>query len=325
MTEKEKLALIYRVNTGFTFIGEYIIDTADEAVLNESFNIYQNLIKSNRFEDFVHSAQIEPILIQYKLWSIKSNAELKELDKSLDECKFGLFQNNRMPKKDLDKIRRQISLIKKQKNILLNNRHMFDEFTLEGYAEHLTDLHIFSKLILDKNYKPVNLDYCDLSILLTEYKRTLPGIDTLRLIARTDPWRSFWNNQDIKFRVNGDTQKTLSLFSRMYDSVYENPDRPEENVIADDDMLDGWFIWLKKKIDSEKKERSKNVIEQKHTNAGEIFLMAKDFDEAKEINDMNDQRGHIIRKRLDEQVKHGDVKHFDVPEFRLDAMARSKK
>ena len=42
-------------------------------------------------------------------------------------------------------------------------------------------------------------------------------------------------------------QKNILILSRMYDNVQESLDCPADDIMQDDDMLDGWFIHQKNK------------------------------------------------------------------------------
>ena len=50
-----------------------------------------------------------------------------------------------------------------------------------------------------------------------------------------------------------DDQKSVILYSRMYDSAYESPDRPTDEVIEDNDMFDGWMAKGRREADKERK------------------------------------------------------------------------
>ena len=63
----------------------------------------------------------------------------------------------------------------------------------------------------------------------------------------------------------------------MYDNIYENPEAPAEEVIADDDLLDGWLITTKRKRDKEREESFMNTnveMNSKLGSAGEIIIPA---------------------------------------------------
>ena len=82
-----------------------------------------------------------------------------------------------------------------------------------------------------------------------------------RDLARNEPWRSYWNIA--KSSVFGipvidfsEEQKTLCVWSKVYDNVYESSECPPENCINDDDYLDSWFIIQRRK----RKQVNKNKV-----------------------------------------------------------------
>ena len=97
-------------------------------------------------------------------------------------------------------------------------------------------------------------------------------IATVESCARTDPWRSVWLMKDqVKLFANNDRelshdQKNILVWSSMYDNIQESMDCPTEDVINDDDLLDGWFIVQKRKRDEEK---AKSEVDNMSPNASE--------------------------------------------------------
>jgi hypothetical protein len=127
------------------------------------------------------------------------------------------------------------------------------------------------------------------------------------------------------FRIIGDEQILLMTLSRMYDNIYENPDRPDELVINDDDMLDGWLLVQKKKREQEAREATKEIMERRHGNAGEIFIMADTEDDIKDIEKMNDARARVIKHRIEQAVQSNrTVKDLDILELRTEAEQKAR-
>lgn len=333
MTEKEKLALIYRIISGYTIINGYIIDTATDSLLNESLDIYKQSIIKHRFEGLMTKEFAKNILIVKGLWSFTDDNNLIELDKSIDNCKLELYNNYTMPSSQVKQIRNRLETIKRIKAEKLNIKHFLDRYTIEGLADYNTEMYIFNKLVLNKDYKPIEVNGIVLERLITQYKLSWPSNSDLRLIARSEPWRSFWAIDQNCFRVLGDEQKALIMFSKMYDTVYEHPDRPEDMIINDDDALDGWFISMKRKHESEKVKNKQNALTNRHPRAQEIFVASVDKSgrplseqEAKEIAEMNDIRGKLVQKQISDLVQQKEVvRDMDIPSIRLEVANGQRK
>lgn len=88
-----------------------------------------------------------------------------------------------------------------------------------------------------------------------------------RKVARSPEWRIIWvsakeNLQSIFNRPISDLsmrQTLLIYWSRVYDSVYEDPDRPSQEIIDDDDRLDDWLANRDDRKSEEKKKSSKKL------------------------------------------------------------------
>lgn len=324
MKDKDKIGLVAQIISGYTFIKyrgkQYIIDTPDDKLINESINVYNQTLRLVRFEEFLLNDDVEFVLIKNKLWKINDAANLVELQKSLDNCKIELYSLFKMPQSQISKVRSQIELIRKSQGQKLYYRNYLEQYTTEGYAEKIAELYLFSNLLLDENYNPITVSDFDLDNIIHNFKNHLPTVSKLREIARTEPWRSTWATDKNCFRKVGDEQKMLVMFTKMYENVWEHSERPPDVVIEDDDMLDGWFLTMRRKSEQERQESTKNQLEKKYSKAGEIVVFSNTPQEIQEIGEMNDARGKIISKKIHSMVaQKGYAKHLDIPEYRLEA------
>jgi len=84
------------------------------------------------------------------------------------------------------------------------------------------------------------------------------GVKEIRKLARSSFWRILWSScKDNLYSLFNFPAKdlniyqlTLVMWSRLYDSVFEDPNRPPLSVIEDDDQLDEW-------LENKNKESSK--------------------------------------------------------------------
>ena len=105
----------------------------------------------------------------------------------------------------------------------------------------------------------------------------------------------------------------------LYDNVYESTERPHEDIIQDDDMLDGWLITQRKERE---KEQNKKVGEEKMgqnakiQGADEVFIMTDNADDAKKITDMNSVYGEkIIKSRMKALEEKGELHVTQLPDM----------
>ena len=145
-------------------------------------------------------------------------------------------------------------------------------------------------------------------------------------MARNEPWKTIWSNRDVSscplfiqdgFKELTFSQKNLVIWSKLYDNIQEHMEAPSEEVVKDDDMLDGWFIVQTRKREKDKKE--KDIDSTLGSNAGkdEVFVMANpaDKEKIKAIRNMNDDQGAYIHdERLSYIEKQGDVDRIKLPD-----------
>ena len=149
-----------------------------------------------------------------------------------------------------------------------------------------------------------------------------------RFISRNDPFRSDWiigktNVFGIRACNLSNEQKSLILYSRMYDNVYDSHDRPSEDVINDDYMLDGWFIVQRRKSDSDQKQKETEELlgnkGAKGGSSGEMFVMAESPEEANRIRELNDLNSKMKMKQRDHAIQErGSVDEQDLPDVKMD-------
>lgn len=123
-----------------------------------------------------------------------------------------------------------------------------------------------------------------------------------------------------------DEQRSLLNISKMYDSIYEHPECPEERVIADDDMLDGWMIIQRKNAERSKKQKSLSNND-KINNASEVFLMTETKDDIKNVLDLNTEEGRMIlqeKTRFISQNSDKTIEDFDLPNVQRELLMRAR-
>jgi hypothetical protein len=148
-----------------------------------------------------------------------------------------------------------------------------------------------------------------------------PDMDQVKVAARSNVWKSYWNIGKTSVFSKpvmqlSDEQKGLINYSVMYDNIMEHPEAPEEEVLADEDMLDGWIFYQK---DKEKRDRMESNTSSVHSGASEVFLMANSQNDVDTIYAMNDMEANsIINARAKEVKQKGSVDVTDLPDVKRD-------
>lgn len=337
---------LYRILNGFYYIEynnlQYKVIYPGILLKYKAQELYMNLLEDNKFDTSWYSdLQIKVLLDQQGIWTNEKEEFLKTQENLLNSEKIALYQNfMNSQKKNLHK--KTINSLNKTINILLSEKQSLDYLTLRFFADTVKYEYMIMNCILDtKNNKNI---FTDKSLNNSEYKTIqdlskiilLKQLSThdLRQIAKSDFWRSYYqeNNLFDKPAIHqNDDQRHLVKLTEMYDSVKQHPESPNEEIIEDDDALDGWFLFQKEKA---KQEKAKNQVldkiggNSKLNKAGEVFVVTNDLAEARTVNNLNDPKtkqdiiktqqiaqnqgsvswtdlDHVIQNKLREQGKDG--------------------
>lgn len=141
----------------------------------------------------------------------------------------------------------------------------------------------------------------------------------IREIARSGYWRIHWNAAKTIGDLFGKPiveldaeQNALVYWSQVYDYVYEHPDRPDSDVIANDDALDAWFDneERKKKVERVTKGESASGVKlgNKVSRHGEIFIVANpainpNAPTTQDIENLNDGLTRTFKAKEAERIK----------------------
>lgn len=333
--------LLNRIITGiFIFYyrdQEYILRSPNALIKYKACLLYDKIINDEKYSSWIRESEMTRIMVQLGLWAQDSDKTMTKLDNNIEECKLKLYENLKRPdvfkltKKTLQSYRNQLNYLSQIKNNFRNN-------TLEGFAESAKSEYIICNTLYANNKKIFKVsdinaknthNYNLFNTLIQEVYKDTISISDIRELSRTPQWKTYWcANKDRVFKGNvtswTDDQRTLVNYSKMYDNVYEHPDCPEDSVINDDDVLDGWFIFQKKKREREQKQSQFNSTSKKNKldNAQEIFLMPNENQTIEDIMDLNDP---IAKARFKQKINYinkvnGSVDEAKLPDVQMDLM-----
>ena len=304
----------------------------DNDILEESYDIYKETYDDAYFKGIYIKEELKEILFYNDMWSPDDDNKAKEAEESLERLKVSAYENYYKPS-ELKGIKINIRLTESQYSKYKSKIHALDHISCEGVASFARSIWIISKTIKDKQNNKISSERLPLTKILEYYNSKAIGASDIRYIARNDPFRSMWScgkKQSSVFNKPSTelTKDQLSLcqFSSMYDNVYESHESPDEEVINDDDCLDGWFIVQKREYDKSKNKRQMEKLlgNSKIANSDEVFIMAKDVHTAKKVNDMNSSIGKSIINTRNEQIKQsGSLNFTELVDIRQDLVTQA--
>jgi len=272
-------------------------------------------------------------MIERGLWSTAEDDKIEQIKKDTEKLKKEIF-NAKTNYTLRETLRAYLRTAESAMGKLREKKAIYYSNTCEGIA---TSEKIHAFLTANTFLNGSNHDFQNgpsFDYISTAYFSQILPEKTIRYLARTEPWRSFWllNNSNVidLFNKNGRElsidQRNILVWSKMYDNVYESMETPADFVIEDDDMLDGWFIVQKEKSEQRKLDNEVNSINSKHANADEVFLMANSKQDVDRINSMNNTNAKIVKQQRDKLIEQkGEVQQHEFADEKLKIGAMAKE
>lgn len=289
--------------------------------------IYHEAYENNLYNNFWLLEDIPNLAIEIGLLNYSYKQQLEKEEKRLENAKLELYKEYFDIKKR-QKNKLNISRIKKEHTNLYNSIHYLDYLSLEHFCEKIKNEFLISKtLYFSHNLELVfgdNIEYSLFNNIMSEISNHIIQIDVYKEIARHEYWKNLWSNNRFKILdepVNqwSDEQKTLFNISFMYEKIYEHPECPGDEIIKDDDALDGWMIHQKRENLKQKQEKGvDNILSDKVRNSAEVFLMAPSDQQAQSITELNSEQSLRTMKQKIDFVKSqsGPVKEAQLPDVK---------
>lgn len=331
MKQHEREFFISLIRTGKVYIQyeniELIIKPPTFEDNIRACQVYNKSYEEAYIEEVMTQDETEQWMIEHGLWTEEDDEKIKGLEKDIEKLKIEIYnaRNNDQLK---EKIRLYIRAGEVQLSEQINKKHLYFANTCEGIAS-LEKTSFIIKNTTYLNEKLYDFDDVSLSYIMNEWQSSFLTEKQCRELARTEPWKSFWTihekakvplfenkpNEDLTYN-----QKNLTIWSQMYDNIQESMDCPNNEVINDDDMLDGWFIVQGKKREKEKmeKEFDDSIKNDKIKNSSEIFVMANNKKQKDRVDSMNDPHANMVKKQREQLIKRkGSVSQQEFQDERL--------
>jgi hypothetical protein len=293
---------------------------------------YQDATDEGLFTD----TDVYNLLISKGLWTYEQEVYLKNKDKGIindiESLKVDLYKSS-FDTSHTIQIRKALQDKKDEYLKLINIRHGYDYITCHGVSIFVRWLYIIRNCTFYENNAPYDWKHITIQQAMSYFQKNIIDDEICRELARTEPWSSIWHSA----KTNGglfdkhltDEQRKILIWTRLYDNVLESPDCPHQNIIDDDDMLDGWLILEKREREKEQvKKRTEDVLltNEKIAGSDEVFIVAKNKRDIDNIDDLNDPNAKMIKKRRNQQVfQNGKVAHEDLGDVKLDRVMKANK
>lgn len=266
-------------------------------------------------EDAIHA-----IAKRHGFWAESDEVALKQLTDDIDNLKVAVYKN--FYKNEVKDIRNKLNILRDGLGDLYMRKGEYMGFcdkTVASIAKH--------RYLLEKSLNVTDPNIMLLDVIMRRMRDEEVSDEQVREVARTDPWRSIWMSKDVCSYLfcpaTSDLtvdQQRLIFFSTMYDRVYENPERPGDDIIKDDDALDGWQLdqYRERNKEVSKREMMNKIGNEKIANGQEVFLVVESDDQLRAVNEFNEPGARAVKRMREDQVnKNGEVRQENFIDERL--------
>lgn len=308
MNFSEREYFVYRVRSGV-----YLLDyegleielknpTVDDLFrANQLYmNVYDNCLKDR----IMTQEEMQDFMLERGIWTVEKEQKIEDLDKNMEVLRLKIYEERNDPQM-VNLTRKMIRRTEEVLKRLHAEKHSLSHNTCEGIATNDKTQYIFA-LCCYHNGERLDFQGDNCNALYYSWLPQVLRQGQVREIARTEPWRTMWSTKDLnelfvheKTRELNIDQKNVAQWSTMYDSIGESHEPPSQQVLDDDDMLDGWFIANRKKREQQENESEvdSRIKNDNISNKQEVYVMAKGSKDAKNINSANSPSAKMIKKQ----------------------------
>ena len=212
----------------------------------EALEVYNDSYDKSLIDGLMTEEESEAMLKSTGIWTEEEDVKVEGIKKDMEKLKLEIYHNRNKPEVR-ERIRKYIRLAENAlfETIALKNSYFAN--TCEGTAA--LDKNVWT--IKNTTFSDNTLyDFEDLQVehVITKWRESFLDENIIRELARNDPWSTIWRMKDkvnIKLFYNDEereiteNQKSLVMWSQLYDNIQESMEPPSQKVIEDDDVLDG--------------------------------------------------------------------------------------
>jgi hypothetical protein len=283
----------------------------------EAAEIYRDSLREAELQGLYSDDELLAFLIENNFWDESKQSLLENLPKEIEEFKVTLFKST-FKSDERKLIRKALGVAKAKLEDLCSERNQFNYLSCSGTAAMTR-----ARFLVSCGLRPKKASFA-LDDILSSLSRSQISENDFRDISRNDPWRSIWNSHKAEGSLFGvspidytDEQRTLVSWSTLYDNIFQHPKCPSDEIIADNDMLDGWMITQRREreIASTNSDADELVKNPKIRGSQEVFLVAETPDDARKVLSLNSDVAKATQKsRFAKLNKLGTVDEADMPD-----------
>jgi hypothetical protein len=321
----ERDFLLYRIITGKLKYKDVVIKSPSLEILYRGSEIYKKFYENSLAEGIMTEQDTVNLLCEQGQWDNEKEKTLNEiLPNQIEHWKEELYRTYYQSDKKKT-IRKYLETARFELNRLMNLRHSYDHVSCTGVANYAKLQFIIENSTFKGKKKYVWEKHSAYSVM-SFYQDNIIKEENIRELSHNHPWYMIWQTgkkigkifDKPATKLDFDQQR-LIMWSILYDNVNEQSDTPPEDVINDDDALDGW-------LSIKKKERGENQGVKINENAQEVYIPVSNAEDAVKIDKLNSQYARTIKKqRFNAVQKYGELREQDLPDIKQEIMMEQNR
>lgn len=328
LSHQVKEQLLSRIISGRTKIRSnnkllYILPPTShtKSVADELYeHTYNECLKNGLYND----VELYDFLLSHNHWSVEEDNRVTGLEKDIEEMKVKLYQLN-FQSHERSFVKVCLRDAKEQHLSLLKKKTTFDYLGADSVANSARQKYMVGHSLYTISLKkfPFKWNKCDgFDEIMYQFYSTRIKNECFRELSRTEPWLSTLSAAkyckpifENVFTLT-DEQRALLTWSTIYDNIRNHPECPPEDIISDDDVLDGWLIVQKRKHNEQNnRAHADSMISDKVRGSEEIFLIADTIEDISKIDGLNDPASRMLKRQKIKKVQAaGDLCDDQMPD-----------
>ena len=261
------------------------------------------------------------MLVEHGLWTDDEQELMEGIEKDMEQLKVEVYEA--FFKTSLkDAARDLLKKATKKYSELYEKRHHYDYVNCQGLSTYARWSWIIENSVRNADGSPYKWEEITTQDFLAHYQSSGLGEGEYRELARTEPWRTIWTAGKTNgklFDVPGVEltieQKTLMAWSGLYDNVGESHESPPDEIIEDDDALDGWLLVQRRDRDRDRvKSQAEGGLSEKTMNSDEVIIFG-DGDGIDKVNAMNTPESKWTKTQRMKQLEEAGDKGVRYDKF----------
>jgi hypothetical protein len=338
VTQAERELLVCRIASGTVRLTvptprgprPYVVRPPTRDQRYRAAEVYAEVLRRGELDGLFDDDSLMAYLVAEGLWDEDREALYERLPRDVEDAKAALYRAV-FKASERQAIRKALGVARAKLADLSAQRGAYDHLTAAGAAAAARNRYLLAATLHTGSGRPAcpgpdpwGRDARLLDAAAEAFAAARVPDPAYRELARTEPWRGLWALHKSEGSVFGvppadltDEQRALAGWSALFENVYQHPDCPSDEVLADDDLMDGWLVLQRRDREARAARAAGDELlgNEKIRNSQEVYLVAETPEDARRVLDKNDAAGKAaFRQRMGHLKAKGRVSELEMPD-----------